>query len=204
MFNKAYIIACCLLFSASAVAGNTANELTRIVLEDGTEVVLNDDFTWQYVLLNVPIADANTATNTDSNTKTASLSPQAVPEIVPQLTPAAMANTALMTTNVSQGVRVTFKSASWDDAELGLNFDITNNSPLTVLKVTIAATFFDDSGNKMTTSEFDVWQAQNRLPETYLRKGQQRVSRTFKLDDIKASQWQKQFISFTIIAVETR
>ncbi|WP_017221321.1 DUF3157 family protein [Moritella dasanensis] len=189
MFNKAYIIACCLLFSASVAA---TTELTRIVLEDGTEVVLNDDFTWQYVLLNQPKTDANTATKT----KTASLAPQ--------LTPAAMANTALMTTHVSQGVRVTFKSASWDDSELGLNFDITNNSPLTVLKVTIAATLFDDSGNKMTTSEFDVWQAQNRLPETYLRKGQQRVSRTFKLDDINASQWQKQFISFTIIAVETR
>jgi hypothetical protein len=197
MFNKAYIIACCLLFSASIAA---ATELTRIVLEDGTEVVLNDDFTWQYVLLNQPKADANTATET----KTASLSPQEVPEIVPQLTPAAMANTALMTTNVSQGVRVTFKSASWDDSELGFDFDIENNSSVTVLKVTIAATLFDDSGNKMTTSEFDVWQAQNRLPETYLRKGQQRVSRTFKLDDIKASQWQKQFISFTIIAVETR
>ncbi|NQZ93539.1 MAG: DUF3157 family protein [Moritella sp.] len=192
MFNKAYIIACCLLFSASAVAGNAANELTRVVLEDGTEVVLNDDFTWQYVLLNQPKADANT----DTETKTASLTPQ--------LTPAAMANTALMTTNVSQGVRVTFKSASWDDTELGLDFDIENTSPLTVLKVTIAATLFDDSGNKITTSEFDVWQAKNRLPETYLRKGQQRVSRTFKLDDIKASQWQKQFISLTIIAVETR
>ena len=192
MFNKAYIIACCLLFSASAVAGNAANELTRVVLEDGTEVVLNDDFTWQYVLLNQPKADANT----DTETKTASLTPQ--------LTPAAMANTVLMTTNVSQGVRVTFKSASWDDTELGLDFDIENTSPLTVLKVTIAATLFDDSGNKITTSEFDVWQAKNRLPETYLRKGQQRVSRTFKLDDIKASQWQKQFISLTIIAVETR
>ena len=192
MFNKAYIIACCLLFSASAVAGNAANELTRVVLEDGTEVVLNDDFTWQYVLLNQPKADANT----DTETKTASLTPQ--------LTPAAMANTVLMTTNVSQSVRVTFKSASWDDTELGLDFDIENTSPLTVLKVTIAATLFDDSGNKITTSEFDVWQAKNRLPETYLRKGQQRVSRTFKLDDIKASQWQKQFISLTIIAVETR
>lgn len=200
MFNKDYIIACCLLFSVSAAA----TELTRVVLKDGTEVILNDDFTWQYVLLNVPKADKNTATNTDSgtdsNTNTTLLSPQ----VVPQLTAAAMANTALMTTNVSQGVRVTFKSASWDDSELGLDFDIENNSPLTVLKVTIAATLFNDSGNKMTTSEFDVWQAKNRLPETYLRKGQQRVSRTFKLDDIKANQWQKQFISFTIIAVETR
>ncbi|MCJ8350462.1 DUF3157 family protein [Moritella sp.] len=178
MFNKACIIACCLLFSASGAA----TELTRVVLKDGTEVVLNDDFTWQYVLLTTPNADTKAA----------------------QLTPALMANSALMTTNVSQGVRVTFKSARWDDGELGLDFDIENISPLTVLKVTIAATLFDDSGNKILTTEFDVWQAKNRLPETYLRKGQQRVSRTFKLDDINATQWQKQLINLAIIAVETR
>lgn len=182
MFNKAYIIACCLLFSASAAA----TELTRVVLEDGTEVVLNDDFTWQYVLLTVPDSESGTA------------------PLASQLTPAVMANSALMTTSVSQGVRVSFKSASWDNDELGLDFSIDNTSSLTVLKVTIAATLFDDSGNKIITTEFNVWQATNRLPETYLRKGQQRVSRTFKLDDINPTQWQKQFISLTIIAVETR
>lgn len=182
MFNKVYIIACSFLFSANI----SATELTRVVLEDGTEVVLNDDFTWQYVLLSQP------DTGVESTPKT------------PKLTAAAMANTALMTTNVTQGVRVTFNSAHWDDAELGLDFDVENTSQLTVLKVTIATTFFDDSGNKITTSEFNVWQAQNRLPETYLRKGQQRMSRTFKLDDIESEQWKKQLISLKIIAVETR
>ena len=128
MFNKACIIACCLLFSA----GSAATELTRVELKDGTEVVLNDDFTWRYVLLSAPDTEAA------------------------QLTAAIMANSALMTTSVSQGVRVTFKSARWDDTELGLDFDIENISPLTVLKVTIAATLFDDSGNKILTTEFDV------------------------------------------------
>ncbi|PKH07025.1 DUF3157 family protein [Moritella sp. Urea-trap-13] len=182
MFNKAYIIAFSLVFSGNCAAA----EVTRAMLEDGTEVVLNDDFTWQYVLL----------TESDNQVETAPLTVQ--------LTPAVMANSALMTTTVSQGVRVTFKSAHWDDEELGLDFSIDNTSPLTVLKVTIAATLFDDNGSKITTREFNVWQAQNRLPETYLRKTQQRDSRIFKLDDIDPSQWQKQFISLDIIAVETR
>jgi hypothetical protein len=176
MFNKAYIIAFCLLFSLNA----GAKEMSRMTLEDGTEIILNDDFTWQYVLL------------TGSEPLTA------------QLTPAVMANSALMTSAVSQGVRVTFKSAQWDDEELGLDFSIANTSALTVLKVTVAATLFDDGGNKITTTEFNVWQAQNRLPETYLRKTQQRDSRIFKLDGIDPAQWQKQFISLDIIAVETR
>ncbi|MDX2322613.1 MAG: DUF3157 family protein, partial [Moritella sp.] len=182
MFNKVFIITCSLLFSFNI----TATELTRMTLEDGTEVVLNDDFTWQYVLLTSADSDPTSPEKSDS------------------LTPAVMANSALMTTSVSQGVRVTFKSAHWDDEELGLDFSIDNTSPLTVLKVTIAATLFDDNGSKITTREFNVWQAQNRLPETYLRKTQQRDSRIFKLDDIDPAQWQKQFISLDIIAVETR
>ncbi|GIC79198.1 DUF3157 family protein [Moritella sp. F3] len=186
MFNKVYIIACSLLFSFNIAAV----ELTRIVLEDGTEVVLNDDFTWQYVLLSTPDINAESAASTSKS--------------APKLTPTAMANSALMTTDVSQGVRVTFKSAQWDDEALGLDFSIENNSPLTVLKVTIAATLFDDGGNKITTTEFNVWQATGRLPETYLRKGQQRESRIFQLDDISPAQWQKQFISLDVIAVETR
>lgn len=186
MFNKAFIIACSLVFSINSAA----SELTRVTLEDGTEVVLNDDFTWQYVLL----------TTADSETRTQAKSAA----LTSQLTPAVMANTALMTSNASQGVRVTFKSASWDNSELGLVFDVENISPKTVLKVTIAATLFDDTGNKILTTEFNVWQAQNRLAETYLRKGQQRDSRSFKLDDINPTQWQKQFISLEVIAVETR
>lgn len=189
MFNKAYIIACSLLFSASVAA---TTELARIVLEDGTEVVLNDDFTWQYVLLSTPDRNADSTPLTST------------PKLAPKLTSTAMANSALMTTNVSQGVRVTFKSAQWDDDALGLDFSLENNSPLTVLKVTIAATLFDDTGNKITTSEFNVWQATGRLPETYLRKGQQRDSRVFQLDSINSAQWQKQYISLNIIAVETR
>ncbi|MBL4828966.1 MAG: DUF3157 family protein [Aliivibrio sp.] len=184
MFNKVYIIACCLLLSANI----TASELTRIVLKDGTEVILNDDFTWQYVLLSTPDTDAVSAPLTSAL----------------KLTPAVIANPALMATNVSQGVRVTFKSAQWDDKALGLDFSIENTSPLTVLKVTISATLFDDGGNKITTTEFNVWQAKNRLPETYLRKGQQRSSRVFQLDNINPVQWKKQFISLDIIAVETR
>lgn len=176
MFNKAYIIAFCLLFSVNSAA----KEISRMTLEDGTEIILNDDFTWQYVLLTEPAP------------------------LTAQLTPAVMANSALMTSTVSQGVRVTFKSAHWDDEALGLDFSIENNSPLTVLKVTIAATLFDDGGNKITTTEFNVWQATGRLPETYLRKGQQRDSRIFQLDDISPAQWQKQFISLDVIAVDTR
>lgn len=187
MFNKVFIIACSLFFSISSAA----TELARVTLEDGTEVVLNDDFTWQYVLLTTPTTDADTAAAKST-------------PLTSHLTPAVMANSALMTSNASQGVRVTFKSASWNDSELGVDFTVENISPKTVLKVTIAATLFDDTGNKILTTEFNVWQAQNRLAETYLRKGQQRDSRSFKLDDIDPTQWQKQFISLEVIAVETR
>ena len=109
-----------------------------------------------------------------------------------------------MATNVAEGVRVTYKTATWDNNELGLAFELHNSSQFNAVRVTTEVTLFNDQGIKIKSETLTTWQAQYRSPETYLRKGQTRMSRTLWLDDIDAKKWQKQLIQVKVLDVETR
>jgi len=202
MLKKPYFIALSLLLSASTLA----TELARFTLENGAEVMLNDDFTWQYVILEkTKNTDAELTTNAyDVNKNAVTASTPAIKTAAPKLTATAIKRSELMATNVSEGVRVTYKKAVWDDDKLGLTFELQNSSSFNAVMVKADITWFNDQGVKIKSQQVTPWQAQYRSPETYLRKGQTRMSRTIWIEGIKVAQWQKQLIQVKVVDVETR
>jgi len=49
-----------------------------------------------------------------------------------------------------------------------------------------------------------VWEAIFRMPETYLRKGEQRKSSVIWVEGIDKAQWQKQLINLKITEINSR
>lgn len=172
-----------LLLSLPSFAG----EVARVTLDNGTQVVLKDDFTWEYAILEAQTQQPNPESKQ-----------------LETLTPTAMAQVALLSSAALDGVKVSFSNSEWDGDTLGLNFDLQSRSAKNIVVVEVEATLFDDTGKQLITETFNVWQAQYRLPETYLRKGDQRPSRTIWLDNISPDTWKKQLLSLKVIEVTSR
>jgi len=172
-----------LLLSLPAFAG----EVARVTLDNGTQVVLKDDFTWEYAILEAQPQLSN---------------PEG--KQLQALTPAAMAQVTLLSSAALDGVKVGFSNSEWDGDTLGLNFDLQSSTAKNVVMVEVEVTLFDDTGKQLITESFNVWQAQYRLPETYLREGDQRPSRTVWLENISQDTWKKQLLSLKVVEVKSR
>ena len=98
MLKKPYFIALSLLFSASTMA----TELARFTLENGAEVMLNDDFTWQYVILETPETPKETVLKQTADDITSLQATPAVVVTTPKLTATAIKQAELMATNVAE------------------------------------------------------------------------------------------------------
>ncbi len=166
-----------------------AGEVARVTLDNGAQVVLKDDFTWKYVIL---------------ETQPQSQNPEGKLPQVQTLTPAAITQAALLSIAALDGIKVSFRKGEWDGDNLGLNFDLQSSTSKNVVVVEVEASLFDDSGKLLKKELFNVWQAEYRLPETYLRKGQQRPSRTIWIEDIPFDSWHKQLLSLKVIEVKSR
>lgn len=164
-----------------------ATELTRVTLDNGAEISIKDDFTWHYVLV-----DNSPTTKTEH-----------APEKAVLPTPI-LSNPALISTDVKNQVKVSFSNATWEDDEVGLVFQLVNNSTHNVVTVKANISFFNDHGIKIKTEELTLWQATYRLPDTYLRASQQRVSNHVRIDGIEPSQWTKQLMHIEITEIKTR
>jgi hypothetical protein len=128
-----------------------AADIGQFTLENGAKVVLKDDFTWEYLVI-------EQATQT--------------------LAPVVLAQPELLTTTAKDGIKVSLASSVWDGDRLGLTFDLSSSNSDHIVLVEVSAKFFSDSGQVLKTETLEAWKATFRLPETYLRKGEQRQSRT--------------------------
>jgi len=172
-----------LLFTFPSFAGEIAN----ITLDNGAKVRLNDDFTWEYVILEPQLQ------------KSANAQPQ-----LPTLSATAITQAKLMSSAALDGIKVSFTNGQWDDNKLGLNFELHSSTSKNVVMVEVEAVLFADNGKLLKKESFKVWQAKYRLPETYLRKDEQRPSRTIWIKDIPHDSWNKQLLSLKIIEVKSR
>ena len=121
------------------------------------------------------------------------------------MTASAMSQAELLKSTAKAGVKVSFAKSEWDDdGRLGLTFDLASTSSEHYVMVEMDITFYDDSGRKLKTETIKVWKAIFRSPDTYLRKGEQRQSRTFWIQGIDASQWTKQLMSLKIGEMNSR
>ena len=199
-----------------------AADVAVITLENGANVRLKDDFTWEYIItetvsapttINAPaiatkVADTSVAnisataaqqTNTVTPTEAAS-----VTDSTTRLTTSAMAQPELLASTTKEGIKITLADTKWKGDKLGLvfDFDSTSNEHVTIVEVEVS--FYDDNGALLKTEKLEAWEAIFRMPETYLRKGQHRQSPVLWVEGVNQQQWQKQLISLKIVEIESR
>ncbi|ATM01055.1 DUF3157 family protein [Aeromonas sp. CA23] len=136
-----------------------AAPLTQVTLPDGRQVQLNDDFTWEYLLIK-PTASGEVVTGAVA---------------VPVLTEQAMTNPDLLAQAVKDGISVKLDKIEGSDP-LSLQFMVSNTGSRSVVRVRGSVTLFSEQGAQLVKQEARFWVGENRLPESYLRKGQQRPS----------------------------
>ncbi|MCL1141053.1 DUF3157 family protein [Shewanella pneumatophori] len=200
-----------LMFSMPAFA----DEVARITLENGAKVKLNDDFTWEYVILEsqtqsepaTPVTLPATvgAATTTAAAATEVVTPAASTATTETLTSSAIAQSALLKSTAKSGVKVSFANSQWDDdGRLGLTFELSSNSTEHYVMIELEISLFADSGALIKKEDIKVWQAIFRMPDTYLRKGQTRESRVFWIEGIDKSQWTKQLMSLKMGEMDSR
>ena len=198
-----------------------AEEVARVTLENGATVKLNDDFTWEYVILEsqikpdtaVPVtlpASVSTIAAVESlDPAVTKASTTAVPTTLPAttetLTSSAIAQSALLKSTAKGGVKVSFLDSQWDDdGRLGLTFELNSNSPEHYVMIELEVSLFADSGALIKKETVKVWQAIFRMPDTYLRKGQTRDSRVFWIEDLDPKLWTKELMSLKMGEMDSR
>ena len=196
-----------LWLSSSVMAADVAN----ITLENGAQVRLKDDFTWEYVITETkaaPNALAATAVASASSNvasvPSAAVTTQTVAAPVTTLTATAITQPELLGSTAKDGIKVSFAEGQWKGDKLGLSFDLASTSNEHVTLVEVEASFFADNGTLLKTEKLEVWEAIFRMPETYLRKGEQRKSSVIWVEGIDKAQWQKQLINLKITEINSR
>jgi len=191
-----------LILLSSATFGVFAANIGTVTLDNGTTVLLHDDFTWEYI-----------AVTTDTVSQTGNIhSPVAMTSSVVTASSATKAtknkssllHSGLLNNSVKNGVKVSYSEAIWQDQTLGLKFILSSNNTDGVVRVKVAVSFYDDNANKTTEQTVNVWQASYRLPDTYLRKGETRDSRVVWIDGIDKASWTNKLLSLKIVEIEVR
>lgn len=201
---RVYTSLALLIFTVPVIA----EEVAKITLENGATVRLNDDFTWEYVILesqesaskgaSVTAQTAAEVSSTATKTTTAAVTANT-------LTASAMENSALLNHTAKSGVKVSLLKSEWDgDDRLGLTFDLASTSSENYVVIELDITLFDDSGKQLKTETVKVWKAIFRMANTYLRQGEQRQSKTFWIEGIDKSQWTKELMSLKIGEMDSR
>ncbi|MFB2683218.1 DUF3157 family protein [Shewanella mangrovisoli] len=200
-----------LLLSSSVMAADVAT----ITLENGAQVRLKDDFTWEYIITETKVAAApavatvaaptTAVTSTAAATAVASSTP-AIEAATPvtTLTANAIARPELLGSTAKDGIKVTFNESQWKGDKLGLTFELASTSGEHVTLVEVEASFFADDGTLLKTEKLEVWEAIFRMPETYLRKGEQRKSPVIWVEGVDKNRWQKQLINLKITEINSR
>ncbi|WP_299009872.1 DUF3157 family protein [uncultured Shewanella sp.] len=179
-----------------------AAQIAEITLDNGAKVKLNDDFTWEYVILNKPNETVQKSTQT-IDTKSVKAPPQSALS-TPQLNQQFITQSELLKSTAKDGVKVSILKTKWDDDKLGLQFELTSDSNKHYVLVKLETQFYNDEGQQIKSDNLNVWQATFRLPDTYLRKNETRESRTFWIDGINKAHWKKELMSLKITELESR
>lgn len=196
-----------LLLTSSVMAADVAN----ITLENGAQVRLKDDFTWEYVITETKAAPnalaaaaVASASSNVASVPSAAVTTQTVAAPVTTLTATAITQPELLGSTAKDGIKVSFAEGQWKGDKLGFSFDLASTSGEHVTLVEVEASFFADNGTLLKTEKLEVWEAISRMPETYLRKGEQRKSSVIWVEGIDKAQWQKQLINLKITEINSR
>ena len=198
-----------LLLSSSVMAADVAT----ITLENGAQVRLKDDFTWEYIITETKAAEAPAVATVAAPSSTVTTAAAAVAsstsaveatQPVTTLTANAIARPEILGSTAKDGIKVTFSESQWKQDKLGLTFELASTSGEHVTLVEVEASFFADDGTLLKTEKLEVWEAIFRMPETYLRKGEQRKSPVIWVEGVDKNRWQKQLLNLKITEINSR
>ncbi|MCW8333565.1 DUF3157 family protein [Vibrio paucivorans] len=178
----------CLLATSSTYAAE------QVTLEDGRQVQLNDDFTWQYV--------PEPATDQSEVKQAVEPAVVAIPVVTQKVGTLVTVGSKKPTMQLSDsGVDVLLGSAQYQDGELVIPTSLTNQSSQSVILVTVDITVSDTTGKVLFSGSVDIWKSIKRMADTYLRPQQAEQGKTIQLDLDEHKQYQ---VSAHISQVSTR
>ena len=187
-------------------------------LEDGRQVILHDDFTWQYV---VPVEQRKHQPAVPSlespATPVATLAkPSAVataPVAATQVLTTPKASTQAKVRGVyfvpgehkdiqqlnRMGVDVVLHSADYHNGRLEIPTSLTNQSTKSVVLVEMSVIIRNEQGRELARLKDKIWTSVKRMPETYFRPDTHQQGRALKVSVPEAKGY---FIEAEIIEVE--
>lgn len=171
----------CALLSSSVMAEQT------LFLPDGKQILLKDDFTWEYV--SEASKDSRSAVPVIPVAKSGIGTIIKVGDDKPSL-------------QLSRsGVDVLIGASRYDDGELTLPVSITNQNTQPVVVVTLNVEIYSPAGELLFQDNLNTWQSIKRLADTYLRPQRSAEGKSIIAKVAAHSEYQ---IKMTITDVQTR
>ena len=185
-----------LIASSSAWAADQT-----ITLKDGRQVILHDNFTWQYkAQTNHPTTSPTLKTTTAI--PVIATSAMAIPVISASKGVAVEIGSKKAIQQLSNsGIDVLLTAAHYENGTLIIPTMMTNQSSKSVVNVTMKVRLSNSNGQTIATDEFTVWRSINRMPDTYFRPKTQHQGKPITFDVPKATRY---FIDAEITDVDMR
>ncbi|WP_283598606.1 DUF3157 family protein [Photobacterium phosphoreum] len=185
-----------LIASSSAWAADQT-----ITLKDGRQVILHDNFTWQYkAQTNHPTTSPTLKTTTAI--PVIATSAMAIPVISASKGVAVEIGSKKAIQQLSNsGIDVLLTAAHYENGTLIIPTMMTNQSSKSVVNVTMKVRLSNSDGQTIATDEFTVWRSINRMPDTYFRPKTQHQGKPITFDVPKAKRY---FIDAEITDVDMR
>ncbi|EKO3410295.1 DUF3157 family protein [Vibrio fluvialis] len=171
-----------------------------VTLQDGRDVQLNDDFTWQYVQ---PVETSNSMSVAPAKPAIVAAAPVlAAPLVKAQRGSMIELGSTKPTLQLSNsGVDIVLGSARYRDGQLILPTAITNQSRQSVINIVLQVEILDEQGNLLTTQTTTIWQSIKRMADTYLRP---QASVAGKAIEVKVDEAPRYQIRASVTQVESR
>ncbi|MBY7877289.1 DUF3157 family protein [Vibrio fluvialis] len=171
-----------------------------VTLQDGRDVQLNDDFTWQYVQ---PVETSNSMSVAPAKPEVVAAAPVlAAPLVKAQRGSMIELGSSKPTLQLSNsGVDIVLGSARYRDGQLILPTAITNQSTQSVINIVLQVEILDEQGNLLTTQTTTIWQSIKRMADTYLRP---QASVAGKAIEVKVDEAPRYQIRASVTQVESR
>ncbi|MEZ9041273.1 MULTISPECIES: DUF3157 family protein [unclassified Vibrio] len=171
---KSYVLlASALLANSVFVSSAFADQM--VTLPDGKQVLLKDDFTWQYV--------APKQTEAATTTSEIAVPVVAVPVATNTRGTTIVVNSKKPSLQLSQsGVDVVLGASRYEDGELIIPTAITNQGTQAVILVSLNISVFTAEGELLAEEEVAVWKSIKRMADTYLRPKTGEEGKLIKLD----------------------
>ncbi|CAK1906083.1 DUF3157 family protein [Vibrio crassostreae] len=171
---KSYLLIASALLSSSAFADQ------MVTLQDGKQVLLKDDFTWQYVAQKQA---EEIATTSEIAEPVAAVPVVAVPVTTNTRGTTIVVNSKKPSLQLSQsGVDVVLGASRYEGGELIIPTAITNQGTQAVILVSLNISVFTAEGTLLAEEEVAVWKSIKRMADTYLRPKTGEEGKLIKID----------------------